>query len=272
MYILSIQIHNPIIVDLFCGAGGFSSGFVEKSSKMIGVDKEPVFLETYRENIHGETIECLMEDFDPSVIGHCDILIGSPPCPEHSYANRHRTHDPSLIKRYFEIRDFLKPKIWILENVPGAVETGLFKDGEIRYLRACDFGLPHVRKRLFAGNYPEPRASPYVGKVWTSKDGRHSTMYVPTPMTGGIQVFKYDRERGYPCGENFDFLYGGSKSPALVAGLMGFPESYIFHGTVAQQYEQIGNAVCPPISRALWMVIKNPPKNVFDFATKKVKD
>jgi len=36
-----------------------------------------------------------------------------------------------------------------------------------------------------------------------------------------------------------------------VKELMGFPIDYEFFGTVTSQRKQIGNAVCPPVARAI---------------------
>jgi DNA (cytosine-5)-methyltransferase 1 len=36
-----------------------------------------------------------------------------------------------------------------------------------------------------------------------------------------------------------------------LARAQGFPEGYILHGTKAEQVRQVGNAVCPPVARAL---------------------
>ena len=160
------------VLDLFCGAGGFSCGFLSKGNSFIGVDTWPIALETYRNNIKGEAIEVNVMDFDPTTVGRIDALIGSPPCQPYSTANRFGDHDPTLIKRYLEIRDISKPKWWVMEEVPGAAKTGLIPEEYVKYLKACDFGLPHVRNRLYAGNYPEPKKRPCelpptkVGDFW----------------------------------------------------------------------------------------------------------
>jgi DNA (cytosine-5)-methyltransferase 1 len=39
----------------------------------------------------------------------------------------------------------------------------------------------------------------------------------------------------------------------------GFPDEYKYHGTRAEIVRQIGNAVCPPVSRALCETIANTP-------------
>lgn len=40
-------------------------------------------------------------------------------------------------------------------------------------------------------------------------------------------------------------------APRELARAMGFPDSYELDGTIAQQVERIGNAVCPPVARAI---------------------
>ena len=211
-------------VDLFCGAGGFSCGFKDDKTRFIGIDSDPIKLETYAHNIGGETIKTDIMELDPSVLPKSvHKLIGSPPCQSHSNANRFATHDHSLIQKYVDLRDDLRPTWWVMEEVPGAAyvcdEAGrrIIKDWEIRFLKASDFGLPHLRNRLFAGNYPNPVKHPYKGEFWVSTDGKHKTRYIPTPMTGGIQAFGYERERGYP---NVEKLKAMIKTP--VAQIRGY--------------------------------------------------
>jgi len=45
---------------------------------------------------------------------------------------------------------------------------------------------------------------------------------------------------------------------------MGFPEDYEFVGPKRYKYKQIGNAVCPPVSRAIAEAIRDRPDEVFD--------
>jgi len=39
--------------------------------------------------------------------------------------------------------------------------------------------------------------------------------------------------------------------PDELARAQGFPDKYYLHGTKAEQVRQIGNAVCPPVAKAL---------------------
>lgn len=41
-----------------------------------------------------------------------------------------------------------------------------------------------------------------------------------------------------------------------VKRIMGFPDDYIFLGNKGEQARQIGNAVCPPVARAIAEAIK----------------
>lgn len=241
------------IVDLFCGCGGFSHGFLSLGTSFVGVDKWGLALETYERNIGGETIESSVEDV--SSLGRADILIGSPPCQDFSTANHRRQLDTKLVERYLELRDEIRPKWWVMEEVPAVgkigEERGWFR---ARYLQANWFGLPHERKRLFAGNYPTVTPTNVV------------EVEVGTPIA---QIRGYGRsiEQRRILKEYYAKMSGADPNgtfpsvvtPELYAKVMGFPADYDFAGTKYDKYVQIGNAVCPPVSAAICESIKNPP-------------
>jgi len=109
------------ILDLFCGAGGFSEGFrqVFPAAEFVGVDLWDVALQTYTWNIGGEVVKEKVEQLDLSTIGKVDVLIGSPPCQPFSFSNkRFRTLDTGHVEKYLAIRDQLAPKWWVMEEVP----------------------------------------------------------------------------------------------------------------------------------------------------------
>jgi DNA (cytosine-5)-methyltransferase 1 len=100
--------------------------------------------------------------------GDCDVLLGGPPCQGFS---THRLRDSgvddprnSLILRYFEFVKALRPRFFLVENVPGMlwerhreyVDTfyRLAADNEYALpspivLNARDYGVPQNRKRVF---------------------------------------------------------------------------------------------------------------------------
>lgn len=157
---------NLPILDLFCGAGGFSTGFLQAGFDVkYAIDNNPRVQETFEYN-HSQTKFILadIKELDPNDFKDVDIIIGSPPCQEFSYANN--KGDPNkgmeLVKIFLEWVKIIKPKFWIMENVP-AVEKYLkwritgFNIPIIKILNAADYGVPQRRKRMFAGKYVIPK-------------------------------------------------------------------------------------------------------------------
>jgi site-specific DNA-cytosine methylase len=126
-----------------------------------------------------------------------------------------------------------------------------------RYLRAIDFGLLHERKRLFAGNYPT-----------VNVEKCHSRPVIDTPVAQ-IRGYGHGKESRKQISETARKLSGnngdtfeGTVTVEFCAWLMGFPARYVFAGTRNEQYIQIGHAVCPPVSKAIWQSIKENKRKV----------
>lgn len=69
-------------------------------------------------------IEELLERHKPDLLalrGKIDVLAGGPPCQGFSFAGRRQEEDPRnmLFEKYVEVVKALKPKLLVLENVPG---------------------------------------------------------------------------------------------------------------------------------------------------------
>jgi DNA (cytosine-5)-methyltransferase 1 len=77
------------VVDLFCGAGGFSEGFRQAGFRVVyGLDNWPVACASFRANHPGARVDCRDAlTVEPSEIPDADVIIGGPPCPDFSYAN-----------------------------------------------------------------------------------------------------------------------------------------------------------------------------------------
>jgi DNA (cytosine-5)-methyltransferase 1 len=164
-------------VDLFCGGGGLTEGF-----KQVGFDVRACLdiwspaVETHRKN-HPE-VEVFQADileFEPSELPKCDVLIGSPPCTEFSYANRGGHGDLGqgmrFVLRFLRFVHEMRPKFWIMENVPRLYQTlptrvplsrlGVGGGGHLdipvrRILNSADYGVPQKRLRLISGRFPVP--------------------------------------------------------------------------------------------------------------------
>ena len=165
----------PTIVDLFCGAGGLSLGFVQEGFKIsLANDIEVCCIDTYSHN-HPETprkhivqgdINQVIENIQELLrFKDVDCVVGGPPCQGFSMANRQRLIDDprnSLYKSYVKVVSIVNPKFFIMENVKGmqSVAHQVIEDFErIGYdvdcmvFNAKDFGVPQNRERLiYIGN------------------------------------------------------------------------------------------------------------------------
>ena len=118
------------VLDLFAGAGGLTLGFeqTQRFEVAVAVEKHPAAQLTYKEN-HGPNVKVLddilgITDFNDfrEKYGQMDIIIGGPPCQGFSNANRQKfdliSQNNSLVKKYIEFVERLKPKAFVMENVP----------------------------------------------------------------------------------------------------------------------------------------------------------
>lgn len=164
-------------VDMFCGAGGFTEGFKQTGFDVAAcLDNWAPAVETHRRN-HPDTevFQADILEFDPSDLPKADVLIGSPPCTEFSYANRGGHGDLGLgmqfVLRFLRFVHETRPRYWIMENVPRLLQSlpakvplrrlGLSEDGFLeipirKVLNSADFGAPQKRLRLVSGKFPLP--------------------------------------------------------------------------------------------------------------------
>ncbi|MGD6960136.1 DNA cytosine methyltransferase [Rossellomorea aquimaris] len=170
-------------IDLFSGAGGFSSGFKEAGFKLLAsIELNKIYNKTHQLNfpdsisLNGDIIEISPTDFSIQTgvkKGDIDVLIGSPPCQTFSSIGIAKIKslgkgdiksDPRnyLFKQYFDYVKFFEPEIFVLENVPtmktrykGELfqkilelikELGYEPHAEI--LNSVEYGVPQTRKRL----------------------------------------------------------------------------------------------------------------------------
>ncbi|MFK4942934.1 DNA cytosine methyltransferase [Lactococcus garvieae] len=164
--------NKPTIVDLFCGAGGLSLGFVQNGYRIIFAnDIEKSTLRTYSFNhpeVEGEGItlggiEDIAQDVRNYIQEEVDVLVGGPPCQGFSMANRQRIIDDPrniLYKYYVESVKNLKPKIFLMENVKGMKNVAdqvvedfntamdVHYDISFEVFNAKLYGVPQNRERL----------------------------------------------------------------------------------------------------------------------------
>lgn len=166
------------VLDLFCGCGGLSYGFERAGFNiLLGIDNDAKALETFELNHKNARSICgditkVGFDFDiKPLIGDktIDVIIGGPPCQGMSLSGPRKFDDPrnKLYLSYIRLVNEIKPKMFVIENVPGLVGLfgGKIKDSiiekftdmgyDIKYkiLCAADHGVPQSRRRVvFVGS------------------------------------------------------------------------------------------------------------------------
>lgn len=168
------------IVDLFCGAGGFSFGFSEIGKQHLAIDIDSHALGTYLVNypnarvwntniaeLHSSAIYDLLD-------GPPEIVIASPPCEEFSRSNPdsfrpaadriYGTGTARLLLDAIRIIGDLEPHVFIIENVAALLQAGGMEivqkefervginDVHYNLIRAHQHGNPSKRLRLFISN------------------------------------------------------------------------------------------------------------------------
>ena len=120
------------MIDLFCGAGGLSLGFVQNGFiTSLANDIEPCCVDTYAHNhpdtprrniVLGDINEVINNIDNLMRFKDVDVIVGGPPCQGFSMANRQRLIDDprnKLYKSYVKVVSIVKPKFFVMENVKG---------------------------------------------------------------------------------------------------------------------------------------------------------
>jgi site-specific DNA-cytosine methylase len=229
-------------IDLFCGAGLFSEGMEQAGHQAIkGYDIWNLAVKSYRANHRGGALAVDILKYPLEQFPNVDLIIGSPPCQDFSLANNRRNFDTTLIKRFFEIIDYIKPKYWIMEEVP-EVAKYIPKNINKMFYIAAHFGANQRRRRLFAGNYKAvlvPFERKHKIPSLTGALARHKLI-----PSGKITSFH---------GNRAVFAYFKYKNPPIkvVKMEMGLQSSYKLYGSYNKKIIQCINGVYVPIAKAL---------------------
>ena len=155
----------PSVIDLFCGAGGLSLGFIRAGFQaQAAFDHWQPAVETYRANL-GDHVQrvAITRDLD---ISCPTVIVGGPPCQGFSSAGMRRANDArnSLVGEFSRLIARVRPAAFVFENVEGFL-TGargdfvlellepLIEAGyriHLRKINAAHFGVPQHRKRVIA--------------------------------------------------------------------------------------------------------------------------
>lgn len=165
---------RPTAIDLFAGAGGLSAGLISAGYDVVFANEvEDAFAKTLKGN-HPSTEIAVgdIRDIDPAKIrnglalrkGELDLLAGGPPCQGFSINAPIRSVEDErnhLFLEYLKFVNEFRPKVAVIENVPGMVS---FEKGEtvrniilaleelgykvgVRIVFMPHYGIPQMRWR-----------------------------------------------------------------------------------------------------------------------------
>lgn len=162
-----------LLVDLFAGCGGLSTGMEQAGFTPWFVNEiVPIFCNTYKCNhklpdshYYVGDINQLNKDIAKfqDILSDISIVCGGPPCQGFSTANRQRIIDDprnNIYKAYLQFLSVVRPKFFVMENVRGMANKieeikqnfreylGEEYQFDAAVLQAQDFGVPQNRKRL----------------------------------------------------------------------------------------------------------------------------
>lgn len=304
-------VENPKFktIDLFAGIGGIRLGFQNEGGECVFSSEWDKFAaKTYNTNF-GEFPKGDITQINPNDIPNHNILLGGFPCQPFSQAGLRRGFEDTRGTLFFNIAEILRtkrPQAFLLENVKqlrghdrgNTLRTILHVlEEELNYtvycevLRACDFGVPQKRERIYIVGFDNERGGatvPFEFPTPTNQPTRVGDILetnVDEKYTISDRLYAGHlrrREEHRARGNGFGFSLFNSESPytntisaryykdgseVLIdqgpnrnprkltprecARLQGFPEDYIISVSDTQAYKQFGNSVSVPVIQAI---------------------
>ena len=215
-----------LLVDLFAGCGGLSTGMENAGFTPWFVNEiVPQYCDTYKANHQLPEGHCYVGDINElnnhiqdykGFLQGIDLVCGGPPCQGFSTANRQRIIDDprnSLYRAYLQFLQYVRPKFFVMENVVGmAKKLPEIKEDFSKYLgdeyvfdakvlEAQNYGVPQNRRRLiFIGNrmVVKPQA------IFDEIDKQKRSPFVLRDALEGLPKLKVKKQKGKSGVENYE--------------------------------------------------------------------
>ena len=225
------------VVDLFSGAGGFSTGAREAGHEVVwAANHWQAAVDCHRMN-HPETQhECQdLQQYNWTYLPDHDMGLASPCCQGNSpargmeYNNPQHNASRSTAWAVVSAAEYHRQQIWVIENVPGFLRWNLYPAWELamralgysvapHIIDAADYGAPQHRVRLFLllarARHPLhlqiPKAQHIPARQFIDFDsGKWSLIYKPGRSKATIERVEAGRQQ---FGDRFIMPYYGSGS------------------------------------------------------------
>ena len=275
-----------VVVDLFCGAGGFSCGAKSAGAEIaLAVDAWDVALNVHKRNHTNTThwhmtlgcespcefawrVRRFLQDRYNQTPVHIHVH-ASPPCQPFSTAKARKLTDAQteesvenglkLVRWTFEVIRELNPESWSFENVPSTKLKQFFKDYNGTLVACCDHGVPQLRRRYLMGSLPFKRMEREIPLTPSSVLSRFGyddlQQYEMICLTSSK---KFRRTLDVPAYTVTATHLGTLRNrrtgklqhikPREAAALQTFPDDYLFVGQYHDIKRMIGNAVPPRLA------------------------
>lgn len=194
---------KPVItaLDLFSGAGGFSEGLRQAGVEVLGaVDRWEPAVRTYAANFRHPILQADIAEMSAASVlkglglparTRVDLVVGGPPCQGFSIQRIGDDFDErnNLVLEYGRLVRELKPRQFLMENVPGLLGTRGARlahnfqaqmsragyDILVSRVNAADYGVPQVRPRVVFAGWLREEVSPFVFPKPTHTPSRYRT-------------------------------------------------------------------------------------------------
>lgn len=268
-------------IDLYAGVGGWSLGLkmagieVVASYDIWGEANETNFLNNGHPAQTVDLRHLPLEDLPDKI----DVVVGSPPCTQFSYANRGGNGDLADglidIARFLSVVQHLKPKFWVMENVPrvaDVVTEAMKPDGALsefselklfsQTFNMSEFGVPQKRKRCLIANFDLEPIKLFKEKFDNISLGQVVANLSNNPVvdpTYGLSIKRSELTENdqEPClNEEEVRINRASKVQHHVYNAMKFPD-------LLEDYSRTITATCTRVSRESVVIQPDPMRDEF---------
>lgn len=201
---------KPIVaVDLFCGAGGLTHGFLQEGIDVrVGFDIDPSCKYPFEYNNASHFVLKDLKQLEAKEVctffneGEYRVLAGCAPCqPFSTYTqgiNTEKDEKWGLLYSFARLIEQIRPEIITMENVPKLAKHKIFSEfidslKKLKYhvtftpnVKCVNYGIPQDRRRLvlFASIFGEIHLEPYTHNQNNCRTVRNTISHLPRISAG----------------------------------------------------------------------------------------